>query len=393
MSIIILLLSMTIAITGAMVCYLLVLTIAACLASRRTPTSEQAPSHRFVVMIPAHNEERLLPELLNSLKRLDYPADLYSVHVVADNCTDQTAALARRMGTHVYERNDLDRRGKPYALRWLFDRMWESGEPYDAVLILDADSVVSENFLAVMDARLARGERAIQAYYGVRQPERSWSASMRAIALSAIHYVRPMGRMLLGGSAGLKGNGVVFTADITRRYHWPVSLTEDVEYHMTLLLGGERVTFAPDAIVLAEMPGTLADSRTQNVRWERGRLQVLRQYVPLLLSKALKQRSFLLLDAAIEQMIPPFSVIVAITLLCLLAGLIVSSYQLIVLSVLVLVGEAAYVLAGPLVTRSSYRLYLTLLYAPAFLVWKLWLYVRVVVGLDRQGWVRTARNK
>ena len=393
MSIIFLLLDIIMVITGAMVCYLLVLTVAAFLTSRRTITSEKAPTHRFLVMIPAHNEERLLPELLSSLKRLDYPSALYSVHVVADNCTDQTADIARRAGVNVHERSDLDQRGKPYALQWLFKRIWEKGDPYDAALILDADSIISENFLTVMDARLARGERAIQAYYGVRQPEHSWSASLRAIALSAIHYVRPMGRMMIGGSAGLKGNGMVFTADITKRYQWPVSLTEDAEYHMTLLLGGERVTFAPDATVLAEMPGTLADARTQNVRWERGRLQVVRQYVPRLLHKALQRRSFLLFDAAVEQIIPPFSVIVMVTLLCLLAALIGSHYQLVTLSALVLLGEAAYVLAGPLVAQSPYRLYLALLYAPAFLLWKLWLYVRVVIGLDRQGWVRTTRNK
>ncbi|MCX7861160.1 MAG: glycosyltransferase family 2 protein, partial [Chloroflexus sp.] len=200
-----------------MVAYLLLLTIAAFFARRATPLRDQ-PATRFVIMIPAHNEERLLPDLLANLNQLDYPRELYSVHVVADNCTDRTAAVAKAHGAQVYERFDQTLRGKGYALEWLLQQIWERNEPHDAIVILDADSVVSANFLRVMDARLARGERVIQAYYTVRQPEGAWSAGIRAVALIVLHYLRPLGRMVLGGSTGLKGNGMVFAADIVRRH-------------------------------------------------------------------------------------------------------------------------------------------------------------------------------
>ena len=159
-------------------------------------------------------------------------------------------------------------------------------EPHDAILIMDADSSISPNFLRVMDARLARGERVIQSYYAVRDPEQSWSVSLRYVALAALHYLRPLGRMVLGGSMGLKGNGMVFAADILKKHEWSASITEDIEFHMALVLDGERVMFAPDAVVEAEMPQDLAGSQTQNTRWEQGRLEMARTYVPKLLRQA-----------------------------------------------------------------------------------------------------------
>lgn len=380
------------AVLALMVAYLLLLTGAALFAPCHTKPRQDAPTHRFLILVPAHNEERLLPSLLASLGQLDYPASLYSIHVVADNCTDRTAELARASGAIAHERVDDERRGKGYALQWLMQQLSASAEPHDAVLILDADSIVSPNFLSVMDARLARGEHAIQAYYAVRDPQISWSASLRSVALAALHYLRPLGRMVLGGSAGLKGNGMIFAAEILREYQWSASLTEDIEYHMALILGGRRVMFAPDAIVWAEMPSTLKASQTQNVRWERGRQEMVRQYVPRLLRAALARRSFLLFDAAVEQIIPPFSLVAAASLVSLIGAMALQSITGMLLGVFILLGQVVYILAGLWLSSAPKKVYQALLYAPAFIVWKVWLYLRVLIGLDRKGWTRTARN-
>ena len=194
--------------------YLIMLATAAGRAPRQTRPQQGQPAKRFLILVPAFNEERLLPELLQSLDQLDYPAELYSVHVVADNCTDQTAAVARREGAVVHQRTDDTLKGKGYALQWLLGELWAAGEVHDAVLFLDADSIVSQNFLSVMAARLAQGERVIQAYYTVRDPGESWAGGMRYAGLAALHYLRPQGRMVLGGSAGLKGNGMVIARAI-----------------------------------------------------------------------------------------------------------------------------------------------------------------------------------
>ncbi len=372
--------------------YLLLLTGAALFARRTTPLRAQ-PTTRFVIMIPAHNEERLLPDLLTNLNQLDYPRDLYSIHVVADNCTDRTAAVATAHGAIAYERFDQTLRGKGYALEWLLQQIWARNEPHDAVVILDADSVVSPNFLRVMDARLARGERVIQAYYAVRQPEGAWSAGIRAVALIVLHYLRPLGRMVLGGSTGLKGNGMVFAADILRRYRWTASLTEDIEYHMTLILAGERAMFAPDAVVWAEMPDSLRAAQSQNERWERGRLEMVRRYVPQLLREGLCRHSFVLIDAAIEQLIPPFSVVTGMSVLVALIAIVLREPAALALAGFIIGGQVVYVLSGLLLVRAPWSIYRSLLFTPFFLGWKLWLYIRLLLGVKPRDWIRTARNR
>ena len=370
--------------------YLLLLTIAALFAPRRTPIRTE-PTSRFVILVPAHNEELLIERTVGSLLHLDYPSSLVSVQVIADNCTDRTAELAAHAGATVVERSDPERRGKGYALDYALTRLWESGQAVDGIVIVDADTDVSPNFLTVMDARLARGERAVQAYYAVRDPDRSWNVALRYAALAVLHYLRPQGRMALGASVGLKGNGMLFAADIMRAQRWSASITEDIELHMRLVLAGERVTFAPDAIVWAEMPNTLKDSASQNTRWERGRVQTLRSYGPTLLRQALARHSYILLDACIEQLIPPTSLLVMLNGLCLVASIFVSRVGLII-ALADLIGMLIYILAGLAFARAPRKVYFALLYAPVMVIWKSWVYLRVLLSPDRQGWVRTARN-
>jgi cellulose synthase/poly-beta-1,6-N-acetylglucosamine synthase-like glycosyltransferase len=378
---------------GLIVGYLLLLTGAALFAKRKTFPREGAPTTRFVIMTPAHNEAQLLPQLLKSLAQMDYPRELYAVHVVADNCSDSTAELGRASGAIVHERFNTTLRGKGYALQWLHQRILERGVEHDAIVILDADTIVSPNLLSVMDARMSRGERAIQAYYAVRAPESSRSAGIRAAALTVLHYLRPQGRMVLGGSVGLKGNGMAFAADILRRHGWSASLTEDIEYHMTLILAGERVTFAPDAVVWAEMPDSLKASQTQNERWERGRMDIIKSYVPNLIREGLRRRSFLLLDAAIEQLIPPFAVVAGLSVIVLLSSLLLANRFAAVLAAAIVAGQAIYLLAGLSLARAPLCVYKSLLFAPFYVAWKLLLYGRLLLGIKPRDWLRTARNQ
>ena len=391
--------------------YLLLLTAAAAKAPKTTPLSNRKPHHRFLILIPAHNEERLLPSVLENLNHLDYLPSQYEIHVVADNCTDQTATVARQGGAIAHERSDTTRRGKGFALEWLLHRLWEENILHDtitdAIVILDADTVVSPNFLCVMDARLSNGEQVIQAYYAVRDPARSWAISIRYIALAAIHYLRPLGRTVLGGSVGLKGNGMVFAANVMKKYQWSTHLTEDIEFHMQLVLTGGRVTFAPDAVVEAEMPDTLRSAQTQNARWERGRVEMARRYVPPLWREAWKalgarqgRRAYLLFDAITEHIIPPFSIFTAASVLCFFVALILppGSYPLLKTTNLllgsgVLLGQIVYAFASLRLVRAPKKIYSALFYAPIFVLWKIGLYFRVFFKADQREWVRTARNE
>lgn len=389
---------------AAVVGYLLMLTTAAFRASKKTTLQAGDPTTKFLFLIPAHNEELLLPTTLDSLNRLAYPAELFDIHVVADNCTDQTAAVARDRGARVHERFNETLRGKGYALQWLLERLWAQSTPHDAAVILDADTIVSANFLKVMDSRVRQGERIIQAYYAVRDPDRSWGISLRYAALAVLHFLRPQGRMIMGGSTGLKGNGMVFHHDILRQQEWTSSLTEDIEFHMAQVLEGERVYFAPDAVVWAEMPESLADADTQNERWERGRLQMARRFVPRLLNQAFGRRPvnsrFLLFDAAMEHLIPPFSILMGLSLLTATTTLIAFFMWPHPLAGInlglaggIVVGQAIYLLAGLSLADAPAEVYKALLYAPGFMIWKIWLYAKVILKRSDDSWVRTARNQ
>ncbi len=348
---------------------------------------------RFAVLVPAHNEAGVIARLLASLDRLDYPRECFDVCVVADNCDDSTASLARALGARVYERFDESQRAKGFALRWLIQQLELEGRAYDAFVIVDADSVLAENFLGCMNARLDAGAQAIQAYYSVLNPDHSSIAGLRYAALAAVHYLRPLGRSCFGLSAGLKGNGMCFSAAIIQRFAWVwFTLAEDVEFHLALVEQGIPVEFAPETWVKADMPVSLRQAASQNARWERGRLQLIRSHVPRLLWAGVSQRSWMQMDAAAEQLIPPLSVPFALSALVVCGAWLLGNVGLAVVGGACLVGFGLYLLAALALVRAPLRIYLTLGVAPVYVVWKVWLYARTLLSPRDTAWVRTTRT-
>jgi cellulose synthase/poly-beta-1,6-N-acetylglucosamine synthase-like glycosyltransferase len=374
-----------------MVLYLDALSLAA-LLRRRGPLA--VPDHsRFAVLVPAHDEEALLPRLLDSIFAVDYPRDLCDVHVIADNCGDRTADIAVAAGAIVHERRDDQLKGKGYALRWALARIRESGSSYDAFVILDADSVVSHNFLQVMNRHLARGDQAVQSYYGVLNPKGSWSSALRYAGLALYNGLRPRGREALGLSVGLHGNGMCFSADVLERLGWEAfTLAEDVEFHFELVEAGIRVRYAAEANVLATMPTSLRQAQSQNVRWERGRLQMLATLAPHLLALGARRRDPLLLDAVAEQLVPPLSVLTGVTGMTFLITVALRSPGPRRLATLTLLGQIGYVLTGLRLVGAPRAIYLALLRAPLYILWKLAIYVMAAARIGESRWVRTARS-
>lgn len=371
--------------------YLCGLTLVALVGRPQLPPDGPA-RRRFAILIPAHNEEALLGRLLRSLQQLDYPCAAITIYVVADNCRDQTAAIARGLGAVVYERADHLQQGKGHALRWLLERVLQE-QPYDAFVILDADTVVAPNLLRRMDARLEAGSQVIQAYYSVLNPDESPVAALRYAALAALHYLRPLARARLGLSCGLKGNGMCFAAPIVECFGWRwYALAEDVEFHLALVKQGIRVDFAPETTVWADMPVTLAQARSQNERWERGRLDLLRRHLPALLAEGVRRHSPLRLDAAVEQLIPPVSVLVALSSAGLVTSLMFHATVPALLASVSLVAQVAHLLTGLALVRAPLSTYLALVYAPLYIPWKLALYGRSLIGQRETAWVRTARS-
>lgn len=371
--------------------YLLALTAAALAGGKRRPPYAAEPLPRFDLIVPAHDEAVTLPRLLSSLRALDYPAELLRVHVVADNCGDATVAVARAGGATVHERVDPAHVGKGYALAFgLAAALRLPGRPEDGVVIVDADSEPAPDFLRQLAAELQAGARAIQAYYSVRNAGDSGMAMLRYVALCLYHYLRPLGRARLGLSAGLRGNGMCFARSVAALGWSAHGLTEDVEQHFRLLERGVHVAFAPEAVVRAEMPVTLAGATSQNQRWERGRLAALVAEVPRFLALAARRRDPSALDAALEQMVAPLSVCLGAGLLAAACGLLGRSRPLALLGLGSAVGQVVYVQVGLRLAGAPPSAYRALLLAPRYILWKAGVWLQSTLRPPRR-WQRTER--
>lgn len=396
-----------VAVVGVMGTYLAAVSAAALTAPglgrrSRTPAPTGDATRRYAILVPAHNEQAVIEQALRSLAALDYPADQVEVHVVCDNCTDDTAAIVRRCGFTAHERDDREHAGKGPALNWLHDRLVDAETPFDVVVILDADTSVEPSFLRYIDEAFSRGASAAQGFYGVREPEGSTSASLRYAALACRHHLRALGRTRLGGSCGLYGNGMAFDAALMRAVRWSGHLTEDMEFQNELLLAGHRVVYVPGAAIQAEMPDTLDASTGQNERWERGRIDMATRYVPRLARRALQPRSRTRVadvDGVLDHLVPPLSVLVLAN-----AGAVAAATTLrvtrrgqldrwnLAVSVASATVVAAHVVAGLFTAGAPQSVYRSLAQAPRMILWKAGLWRRVLTKPDEITWTRTARN-
>jgi cellulose synthase/poly-beta-1,6-N-acetylglucosamine synthase-like glycosyltransferase len=367
----------------------------AMLARRHGPVAAPPPQLRFDVIVPAHNEETEIGETVRSLRAMAYPAELFRVLVVADNCTDGTAAQAASAGAEVLVRTDTEHRGKGYALAYAFARILSDGRA-DAVVVVDADTLVSPNLLVAFAARFAAGEMVVQADYGVRNHGSSWRTRLMTIALAAFHGVRSIARERLGLSCGLRGNGMGFTKAVLAA-HPPqaFSIVEDLEYGIHLGYAGIRAAYVHEARVLGHMAVTENASRSQRRRWERGRQALVRAHVPGLIRAAWRRRSAMLLDLAIDLLVPPIGTLVLVSGAGLFAALIaaftVGSTVAPWVWGLALLGIVAHVLRGWSLSGVGPRGLLDLLWAPVYVLWKLTLRFSDK-GRAPKEWVRTKRE-
>jgi 1,2-diacylglycerol 3-beta-glucosyltransferase len=371
--------------------YLVVLTVCANLPRKRLRARKYYHEYRLSVVIPAHNEEALLPRLLTCLERQTYRRDMFAVHVLADNCTDGTAEVAMRFNAILHKRQVPESPGKGQAIAWLLPHLLESDS--DAFVFVDADSEVDPWFLETMNGYLARGFEALQASYRVIAPDSSPLRSLRGLALGLMHELRGRGKARLGISAGIWGNGVVLRRELLGELGWrSFSSVEDAEQHVKLILGGHSVQFVPEASVYGDMPATFKAARSQQVRWEAGRLALVRSYGIRLLKQAVLTRDVSVACTLIELALPPLSLLLVLELVITgLAFQLGQDVQIVVVS-LAFVGLLTYVVSGFRFAGLKPRSYLGLAYAPAYILWKASLYVREFVRRTDSRWVRTVRE-
>jgi cellulose synthase/poly-beta-1,6-N-acetylglucosamine synthase-like glycosyltransferase len=228
-----------------------------------TPVGE--PVHSFAVVIPAHDEEATLPAAVRSVLGSDYPAGRVRVLVIADNCTDRTAAVARRLGADVVERTDPVNRGKGFALAAGLPAAVATGA--DAVLVLDADCELAPDALRRLDAALSAGAEVVQAEYVYRDPAGT-PVGLVTVVGAAIENAVSAGRATLGLSVSLRGTGMAFRRAVLERVPWAgFGLTEDAEQSARLATAGVGVRFVRGAKVRSDVPPTTDALWTQRRRW------------------------------------------------------------------------------------------------------------------------------
>ncbi|MEA2672105.1 MAG: hypothetical protein QOG45_2325 [Chloroflexota bacterium] len=375
--------------------YLLSLSVAALFHRPAPPRS--APRHRLVVLVPAHDEAALIGRCLRSLAAQRYPAELLRVVVIADNCTDGTAALASAAGAEVLVRNEPASRGKGQALRWGLDRVLHGPWRPDAVIVVDADSVADPGLVAVLEAHLAAGAEVAQAEYLALDGDGGAREALRGAAFLLFHRARFAGRAVLGMACNLVGNGMIFSRRVLEEHPWSAfSSTEDLEYSMDLRLVGVRPVFAAGARVFGPVAGHGRAARTQRLRWEGGRFHVVRTRLAPLLLSAPRTRDWSRLDAAADLAVPPLGLL---TLIAgtggLLAALLVSAGAspgwVLAPWLIACAAIPAYVLVGLRAARAPAAAYRALLRAPLFVLAKVGTYLRLSRSLHADRWERTER--
>ena len=247
-----------------------------------------APMHRFAVLIAARNEEAVIGKLIDSIKAQSYPGRLVKIFVAADNCTDATAEAARSHGAEVYERYDMTRRGKGYALDFLLREIKLRGHGrFDGYIVIDADNVLDRDFILHMNETFSAGHDIVTCYRSSKNYGNNWiSAGYALWFLRESRYLNSA-RARLGSSCGVSGTGFLFSQAVldAQGGGWPFHLlTEDIEFTIDNVTRGMKVGYCPDAIAYDEQPISFRQSWAQRLRWSRGYLQVFKKYGRALIS-------------------------------------------------------------------------------------------------------------
>ena len=302
--------------------------------------------HTFAMVVCAHNEERVIGALVENLHLLNYSDKLYDIFVVADNCTDKTAEVARAAGAQVHERFNDTEKGKGYAMDWMFNRIFKMERQYDAVCVFDS-----------------------------KNPNDTWISGTFSIAFWVINHVYHLAKYNIGLSSCLGGTGMCISTDILRRYGWGATcLTEDMEFTMKAILEGIPTTWAHDAIVYDEKPLTFMQSWNQRKRWAQGQFDVGSRYIGTLLKRGIKEHNPIMLDAILHLFQPYFLLLSTFYVICSYIYMYYPFYTNVLYSILpievwTLIGIGQYVF--PVIVlwkiRASLKSWLYLLLYPLFI--------------------------
>lgn len=272
---------------------------------RKQKKPENITYYDYALVVAAHNEEQVIGNMVESLTRLNYPKDRYQIFVIADNCTDSTARCAAEAGATVMERTDTERRGKGYALEWMFEKLYHNERRFDNVVIFDADNLVDPDFLQHINNEHNCGHQVVQGYIDSKNPYDSWISASYSIGFWMVNRLFQLSRHNLGLGCQLCGTGFSMSLAVLEEIGWGATcLTEDMEFTMKLSLNNIRVAYAKDARVYDEKPLTMSQSWKQRVRWMQGHADVASRFCVSLFKKAFSEKKFAPADCALYLLQP-----------------------------------------------------------------------------------------
>ncbi len=375
--------------------FFLIECIAALFETAETADKVNWQNSKVTVLVPAHNEEVVigstLEKLTPALKKQD------RLVVVADNCHDATAEIARSMGATVIERHDIERKGKGYALD--YGLQFIESDPPDVVVIIDADCTVYEDAIAQLTQRAIALMRPIQASYLMIRPKNSHSSKDFVSQFSIIvkNLVRTRGTARLGLPCSLLGTGMAFPWSVIRSCDLANDhLVEDLKLGLDLTIAGHNPVFCQEAKVTGYLPQQSQAAKSQRTRWEHGHFQNMQTYVPILLKEAVKQRRFDLLLSILHLCIPPLALLVVIWLALMTVSLLfaIITTSLIPAAIVATAGFCflmAILIAWAKFARQDLPIQ-ELLSIPFYVLWKIPVYLQFLVK-PQSGWIRTERDK
>ena len=235
--------------------------------------------HKYAVCIAARNEEAVIGNLLDSIKRQDYPSELVTIFVVADNCTDQTAKVAREKGAICYERfNDRDRT-KGFALQFLFKNIKKDYgiEAFEGYFVFDADNLLDRDYISKMNDSFDSGVKIITSYRNTKNFDENWIASTYAL-----HWLRSIRknhrtRSVLRLATNIQGTGFLFANELVRDGWNYTSLTEDRAFTADAVAKGYEISYNDEAVFYDEQPTSLKIALRQRLRWSKGHLLAFKE--------------------------------------------------------------------------------------------------------------------
>ncbi len=363
------------------------------LPDRTKPLDTDWQQLKIAVLMPAHNEALVIESTLQSLLKQLKPTD--QLVVVADNCDDQTAAIAIAMGATVIERHDTDHRGKGYALDFGLRHL--SQAPPDVVVMVDADCQVQPGALASLAKQSFAAQRPVQAIYLLEQPAQpSQKDLISAFAFKVKNLVRPLGLHKLGLPCLLTGTGMAFPWQVIRSVDLASGhIVEDMKLGFDLAIAGYSPQLCPDALVLSQLPQDTEVAKGQRTRWEHGHLKVMQVYLPQLIKAALQQRRFDLFALSLELCVPPLALLVLLWLGVVLLSFLASWLLAIGLPLLMVSATGgllclAIILCWFIFGRNELPL-IKLMAVPLYILWKIPLYLMSMFR-SQTSWNSTRRD-